>query len=61
MPESGAHATIAPGRWNASTEIRKLTGAGADVAGIGNPAVQAQTFSSLRTGGRFGLSAPISP
>lgn len=36
-------------------EIRKLTGGGADVAfeAIGNPSTQAQTFASLRTGGRF--------
>ncbi|MFQ5399970.1 MAG: zinc-binding dehydrogenase [Anaerolineae bacterium] len=52
----GAQATI-----NASQveridkEVRKLTGGGADVGfeAIGNPAVQAQTFNSLRTGGRF--------
>lgn len=36
-------------------EIRKLTGGGADIGfeAIGNPVVQNQTFSSLRTGGRF--------
>lgn len=36
-------------------EIRKLTGGGADVGfeAIGNPQTQAQTFASLRTGGRF--------
>ena len=36
-------------------EIRKLTGGGADIGfeAIGNPVVQAQTFASLRTGGRF--------
>ncbi len=36
-------------------EIRKLTGGGADVGFecIGNPAVQGQTFNSIRTGGRF--------
>jgi 6-hydroxycyclohex-1-ene-1-carbonyl-CoA dehydrogenase len=36
-------------------EIRKLTGGGADVGfeAIGNPTTQAQTFASLRTGGRF--------
>ncbi|HSF82966.1 MAG TPA: zinc-binding dehydrogenase [Anaerolineales bacterium] len=36
-------------------EIRKLTGGGADIGfeAIGNPAAQAQTFASLRTGGRF--------
>lgn len=36
-------------------EIRKLTGGGADIGfeAIGNPATQAQTFASLRTGGRF--------
>lgn len=36
-------------------EIRKLTGGGADLGfeAIGNPVVQAQTFASLRTGGRF--------
>ena len=35
--------------------IRKLTGGGVDVGfeAIGNPAVQVQTFNSLRTGGRF--------
>ena len=36
-------------------EIRKLTGGGADIGfeAIGNPITQAQTFASLRTGGRF--------
>ncbi len=36
-------------------EIRKLTGGGADIGfeAIGNPVTQAQTFSCLRTGGRF--------
>jgi alcohol dehydrogenase, propanol-preferring len=36
-------------------EVRKLTGGGADIGfeAIGNPVVQAQTFNSLRTGGRF--------
>jgi alcohol dehydrogenase, propanol-preferring len=36
-------------------EIRTLTGGGADIGfeAIGNPVVQAQTFNSLRTGGRF--------
>ncbi|HEX6303097.1 MAG TPA: zinc-binding dehydrogenase [Anaerolineales bacterium] len=36
-------------------EIRKLTGGGADIGfeAIGNPTTQAQTFASLRTGGRF--------
>lgn len=36
-------------------EIRKLTGGGADIGfeAIGNPVTQAQTFASLRTGGRF--------
>jgi 6-hydroxycyclohex-1-ene-1-carbonyl-CoA dehydrogenase len=36
-------------------EIRMLTGGGADVGfeAIGNPLVQAQTFNSLRPGGRF--------
>jgi 6-hydroxycyclohex-1-ene-1-carbonyl-CoA dehydrogenase len=35
--------------------IRKLTGGGVDIGFevIGNPTVQAQTFNSLRTGGRF--------
>ena len=35
--------------------IRKLSGGGVDVGfeAIGNPIVQAQTFNSLRTGGRF--------
>jgi len=47
-------------------EIRKLTGGGADIGfeAIGNPTTQAQTFASLRTGGRFvvvGFSAqPLS-
>jgi 6-hydroxycyclohex-1-ene-1-carbonyl-CoA dehydrogenase len=38
-------------------EIRKLTGGGADIGfeAIGNPAVQAQAFNSLRTGGRLVL------
>lgn len=36
-------------------EIRKLTSGGADTGfeAIGNPLTQAQTFASLRTGGRF--------
>lgn len=36
-------------------EVKKLTGGGADVGfeAIGNPDVQRQTFSSIRTGGRF--------
>jgi alcohol dehydrogenase, propanol-preferring len=36
-------------------EIRKLTDGGADIAfeAIGNPITQAQSFASLRTGGRF--------
>ncbi len=36
-------------------EIRKLTAGGADVGfeAIGNPLVQAQTFNSIRPGGRF--------
>lgn len=36
-------------------EIRKLTGGGADIGfeAIGNPTTQAQTFASIRTGGRF--------
>ncbi len=36
-------------------EVRKLTGGGADIGfeAIGNPATQAQTFASLRSGGRF--------
>ncbi|UCH60539.1 MAG: zinc-binding dehydrogenase [Anaerolineales bacterium] len=36
-------------------EIRKLTNGGADIGfeAIGNPVTQAQTFASLRTGGRF--------
>jgi 6-hydroxycyclohex-1-ene-1-carbonyl-CoA dehydrogenase len=36
-------------------EIRKVTDGGADVGfeAIGNPDVQKQTFSSIRTGGRF--------
>lgn len=54
--EFGAHETV-----NSQTvervdkEIRKLTGGGADVGFecIGNPAVQSQTFNSLRNGGRF--------
>jgi 6-hydroxycyclohex-1-ene-1-carbonyl-CoA dehydrogenase len=38
-------------------EIRKLTGGGADIGfeAIGNPSTQAQTFASLRTGGRLVL------
>lgn len=36
-------------------EIRTLTGGGANIGfeAIGNPVTQAQTFNSLRTGGRF--------
>jgi alcohol dehydrogenase, propanol-preferring len=36
-------------------EVRKLTDGGADIAfeAIGNPVTQAQSFASLRTGGRF--------
>jgi Zn-dependent alcohol dehydrogenase len=36
-------------------EVRRLTSGGADIGfeAIGNPDVQAQTFSSIRTGGRF--------
>ena len=36
-------------------EIRILTGGGADIGfeAIGNPAVQEETFASIRTGGRF--------
>ena len=36
-------------------EVRKLTGGGADIGfeAIGNPTTQAQTFSCIRTGGRF--------
>lgn len=52
----GAHATVNAGKVERiDKEIRKLTGGGADIGfeAIGNPTVQAQTFSSLRTGGRF--------
>ena len=36
-------------------EVRKLTSGGADIGfeAIGNPAVQEQTFSSIKNGGRF--------
>lgn len=52
----GAHATVNAGQVERiDKEIRKLTGGGADIGfeAIGNPVVQAQTFASLRTGGRF--------
>jgi len=52
----GAQATINAGQVErVDKEVRKLTGGGADVGfeAIGNPTVQAQTFNSLRTGGRF--------
>ncbi len=52
----GAQATINSNKVErVDKEIRKLTGGGADIGFecIGNPAVQTQTFNSLRTGGRF--------
>jgi Zn-dependent alcohol dehydrogenase len=52
----GAQATVnARSVERVDKELRKLTGGGADVGfeAIGNPATQAQTFASLRTGGRF--------
>lgn len=52
----GAQATINSSQIErVDKEVRKLTGGGADVGfeAIGNPTVQEQTFSSLRTGGRF--------
>ena len=52
----GAQATLNPQQFERiDKEIRKLTGGGADIGfeAIGNPTTQAQTFASLRTGGRF--------
>jgi len=52
----GAQATInAKNVERVDKEVRKLTGGGADIGfeAIGNPATQAQTFSCIRTGGRF--------
>jgi threonine dehydrogenase-like Zn-dependent dehydrogenase len=52
----GAQAGLNPQKFERiDKEIRKLTGGGADIGfeAIGNPATQAQTFASLRTGGRF--------
>ncbi len=52
----GAKATLNANEFERiDKEIRKLTDGGADIAfeAIGNPDVQKQTFSSLRTGGRF--------
>lgn len=52
----GAQVTLnAQGFERIDKEIRKLTGGGADISfeAIGNPITQAQTFASLRTGGRF--------
>ena len=52
----GAKATInANNVERVDKEVRKLTGGGAHVGfeAIGNPAVQEQTFASLKTGGRF--------
>jgi 6-hydroxycyclohex-1-ene-1-carbonyl-CoA dehydrogenase len=52
----GAQATVnARSVERVDKELRKLTGGGADVGfeAIGNPVTQAQTFASLRTGGRF--------
>jgi len=52
----GAHATInANNVERVDKEVRKLTGGGADVGfeAIGNPAVQEQTFASVRNGGCF--------
>jgi 6-hydroxycyclohex-1-ene-1-carbonyl-CoA dehydrogenase len=54
--ELGAHVTLNSQKFERiDKEIRKLTGGGADIAFecIGNPIVQAQSFNSLRTGGRF--------
>ena len=52
----GAHTTLNAGEYERiDKEIRKITSGGADIAfeAIGNPTTQAQTFASLRTGGRF--------
>ncbi len=52
----GAQTTLNAGRFERiDKEIRTLTGGGADIGfeAIGNPITQAQTFNSLRTGGRF--------
>lgn len=52
----GAEATLNAREYDRiDKEIRKLTGGGADIGfeAIGNPSTQAQTFASLRTGGRF--------
>lgn len=52
----GAWITLNPQRVERlDKEVRKLTGGGADIAfeAIGNPATQAQSFSTLRTGGRL--------
>lgn len=52
----GAHTTLNANKFERiDKEIRKLTSGGADIAfeAIGNPTTQAQTFASLRTGGRF--------
>jgi 6-hydroxycyclohex-1-ene-1-carbonyl-CoA dehydrogenase len=52
----GAQAVINAGQVErVDKEVRKLTGGGADIGFevIGNPIVQAQTFASLRTGGRL--------
>jgi propanol-preferring alcohol dehydrogenase len=52
----GAKATLNAKKFERiDKEIRKLTNGGADIGfeAIGNPDVQKQTFSSLRTGGRF--------
>jgi threonine dehydrogenase-like Zn-dependent dehydrogenase len=54
----GAEATLNSQEFErVDKEIRKLTGGGADIGfeAIGNPAVQAQAFNSLRTGGRLVL------
>ncbi|MFQ5616642.1 MAG: zinc-binding dehydrogenase, partial [Anaerolineales bacterium] len=52
----GAQATInAKNVERVDKAVRKLTGGGAHIGfeAIGNPVTQAQTFSSVRTGGRF--------
>jgi 6-hydroxycyclohex-1-ene-1-carbonyl-CoA dehydrogenase len=52
----GAKATLNSSQFErVDKEVRKLTSGGADVGfeAIGNPAVQEQTFSSVRNGGRF--------
>jgi propanol-preferring alcohol dehydrogenase len=52
----GARATVNAGKFErVDKEVRNLTGGGADIGfeAIGNPAVQEQTFASLKTGGRL--------